>query len=183
MEQCIPKWVLPPGKNLPWMNKKLRQAMRRRNALYKYRKRTGNYSKFKFARSEFVAQMRKAKKDYLARLNPRNPKTFLNTWTKLPVQYLLYPVMVLRLATIKIKPTYSTPSSPLVQHCLPSFVLFWFKPCWGWWAPSRTFVCRWRGGAVPSNSGQIQSYWLRWIFSHNAEVHCHQHCPICYTVI
>ena len=28
MEQCIPKWVLPPGKNLPWMNKKLRQAMK-----------------------------------------------------------------------------------------------------------------------------------------------------------
>jgi len=31
MEQCIPKRVLPPGKNLPWMNKNLRQV-RRRNA-------------------------------------------------------------------------------------------------------------------------------------------------------
>jgi len=73
MEQCIPKQALPPGKNLPWMNKNLRQAMRRRNALYKYGKRTGKYSKFKIARNKFVPQMRKAK-DYPARLNPRNPK-------------------------------------------------------------------------------------------------------------
>ena len=65
MEQCIPKWVLPSAKNLPWMNKNLRQAMRRRNALYKYGKCTGNYSKFKIARNKFVAQMHKAKKDLL----------------------------------------------------------------------------------------------------------------------
>jgi len=61
------------------MNKNLRQAMKRRNALYKYGKCTGNYSKFKIAHNKFVAQMCKAKKDYLARLNPRNPKTFWKT--------------------------------------------------------------------------------------------------------
>ena len=78
MEECIPKQVLSPGKNLPWMNKNLGQAMRRRNALYIYGKRTGNYSKFKIARNKFVAQMRKTKKDYLTRSNPRNSKTFWN---------------------------------------------------------------------------------------------------------
>ena len=68
MEQCVPKWILPPGKNLFWMNRNLRLAMRRKNALYKYGKHTGNNLKFKVALNKFVAQMQKAKKDYLARL-------------------------------------------------------------------------------------------------------------------
>ena len=65
MDQCIPKRLLPPGRNLPWMSKNLKQAMRKRNARYKYGKRTGDYTRFKSARNKFVAQMRKAKKNYL----------------------------------------------------------------------------------------------------------------------
>ena len=44
MDQCIPQRSRPPSKNLPWMNKNLKQAMRRRNALYNYGKRTGDYT-------------------------------------------------------------------------------------------------------------------------------------------
>ena len=54
MGQCIPQLSLPPRKNLPWMNKSLKQAMRRRNAQYKNGKRTGDFSKFRAARNRFV---------------------------------------------------------------------------------------------------------------------------------
>ncbi len=79
MDQCIPKRLLPPSKNLPWMNKNLKQAMRRRNAFYKYGKRTGDYSKFKSARNRFVAQLRRSKKDYFAKMNPRDMNFFWKT--------------------------------------------------------------------------------------------------------
>ena len=62
MDQCVPKKVLPPGKNLPWMSKSLRQAIRKRNAKFKYGKRTGDYSQFKTARNKFVAHLRQAKR-------------------------------------------------------------------------------------------------------------------------
>ena len=45
MEECIPKATLPPRRNRPWLTKKLIQAIRRRNFLYKHAKTTGNYSK------------------------------------------------------------------------------------------------------------------------------------------
>ncbi len=83
MDQCVPKKTLPPGKNLPWMSKSLRQAMRKRNAKFKYGKRTGDYSQFKTARNKFVAQLRQAKKNYFAKLNPRNQKRFWKTVKKL----------------------------------------------------------------------------------------------------
>jgi len=46
IDQCIPRKVLPPGKNLPWMSKCLRRAMKKRNAKFKYGKRTDDYSQF-----------------------------------------------------------------------------------------------------------------------------------------
>ena len=47
--------------------------------MYKYGKRTGDYTRFKSARNKFVAQMHKAKKNYLTRLNPRDHKKFWKT--------------------------------------------------------------------------------------------------------
>ena len=47
MEECIPKATLPPRRNRPWLTKKLIQAIRRRNFLYKRAKATGNYSKYR----------------------------------------------------------------------------------------------------------------------------------------
>ena len=76
MEQCIPQRSLPPRKNLPWMNKNLKQAMRRRNALYKNGKRTGNFSKFKAARNRVVNLLRESKKNYFTKINPRDTKKF-----------------------------------------------------------------------------------------------------------
>ena len=79
MEQCIPQRSLPPRKNLPWMNKNLKQAMRRRNALYKNGKRTGNFSKFKAARNRVVNLLHESKKNYFTKINPRDTKKFWKT--------------------------------------------------------------------------------------------------------
>ena len=39
MENCIPRGTLPERRNLPWLNKSIVQAIKRRNCLY-----TGNRS-------------------------------------------------------------------------------------------------------------------------------------------
>ena len=57
--------------------------MRKRNAKFKYGKRTGDYSQFKSARNKFVAQLRQAKKSYFTNLNPRDQKKFWKTIKKL----------------------------------------------------------------------------------------------------
>ena len=185
MEQYIPKWVLPPSKNLPWMNKNLRQAMRRRT-VYKYGKCTGNYSKFIIVCNKFVAQMRKAKKDYLARLNPRNPKMFWKT------------VKHLNKTTCSV-PTLScngveASSDKDKANLLNSF----FSTCFNTSYPPLSSSDSNPAGADEypqeplcateevEHSFQLWTnlkLWPGWSFSHNAEVHCHQHCPICYTVI
>ena len=35
MEECIPKKILPSRRNLPWLNKDVRSAMRKRNTIFK----------------------------------------------------------------------------------------------------------------------------------------------------
>ncbi len=42
MEQCIPKGTLCGRRNLPWLNKSIVQAIKRRNRLYRERKRANN---------------------------------------------------------------------------------------------------------------------------------------------
>ena len=68
--------VLPPRKNLPWLNKNLICAMRKRNQLYKKAKQSGDFSKYKFARNRVVSKLRMAKRAYFSNLNPKNPKKF-----------------------------------------------------------------------------------------------------------
>ena len=57
--------------------------MRKRNAKFKYGKRTGDYSQFKSAHNKFVAQLHQAKKSYFTNLNPRDQKKFWKTIKKL----------------------------------------------------------------------------------------------------
>lgn len=76
MEECIPRATLPPRRNRPWLTKKLIQAMRRRNCLYKRAKATGNYSKYRSYRNKVVGYLRQAKKAFFQKLNPKNPKQF-----------------------------------------------------------------------------------------------------------
>ena len=74
IEDCIPKGVLPPRKNLLWLNKNLICAMRKRNQLYKKAKQSGDFSKYKFARNRVVSKLHMAKRAYFSNLNPKNPK-------------------------------------------------------------------------------------------------------------
>ena len=76
IEECIPKGVLPPRKNLPWLNKNLICAMRKRNQLYRKAKQSGDFSKYKLARNRVVSNLRRAKRAYFRNLNPKNPKKF-----------------------------------------------------------------------------------------------------------
>ena len=79
MKECIPNTTLRSRRNLPWLNKQLIQAMKRRNKLFKQAKISGDFSKYKVARNKTLQQLRSAKHAYLAQLNPRDPKSFWKT--------------------------------------------------------------------------------------------------------
>ena len=61
---------------LKWLTKKLIQAMRRRNAIYKQAKATNNYTKYRRYRNKVVGLLRNAKMAYFWKLNPRKSKEF-----------------------------------------------------------------------------------------------------------
>ena len=93
MEECIPKTVLPPRKNLPWLNKNLTRAMKKRNQLYKRAKQSGDFSKYKHARNNIVSNLRKAKKAFFGSLNPKNSKKFWKTMKYLNKQQCSIPTL------------------------------------------------------------------------------------------
>ena len=76
MQSSIPTTTLPPRRNRPWLTKKLVQAIRRRNVLYKNAKVTNDFTKYKQYRNKILNSLRSAKKAYFCRLNPRKPKDF-----------------------------------------------------------------------------------------------------------
>ena len=68
MVQYIPKVRLHKRKNFPWLTKKILQAMRKRNTLFRRAKTTGDnkvYQKYKKCRNNVICMLRHAKKDYL----------------------------------------------------------------------------------------------------------------------
>ena len=73
MEECIPRRVLPSQRNLPWLNKNIKSAMRKRNTLFK---KTGYSAKFRSARNGVISLLRRAKANYFKNLNPRDSKKF-----------------------------------------------------------------------------------------------------------
>ena len=77
MNECIPKAVLPSRRrNRPWLTKQLVQAIRRKNALYKRAKKTGDFSKYRYHRNKTVNLLRQAKKNFFQNINPKQPKMF-----------------------------------------------------------------------------------------------------------
>ena len=55
MEECVPKTTILPRRNRPWLTKRLRQAIRRKNALHKCAKKTGNFSKYQVYRNKVTS--------------------------------------------------------------------------------------------------------------------------------
>ena len=76
MRSSIPTTTLPPRRNRPWLTKKLVQAIRRRNALFKRAKATNDFTKYRQHRNKIVNYLRSAKQAYFGNLNPRKPKEF-----------------------------------------------------------------------------------------------------------
>ena len=78
MEICIPKKVLPSKhRKLPWLTKRIVQAMRQRNALFKRAMRSradSDYAKYREARNNVVSNLRSAKSAYFHK--PSNSKKF-----------------------------------------------------------------------------------------------------------
>ncbi len=74
MEECIPKKTLPPRRNLPWLRKNTKNAMRKRDAIFK---ESGYSAKYRSARNRVTNMLRRAKADYFQKhLNPRDSKRF-----------------------------------------------------------------------------------------------------------
>ena len=76
MSQSIPNTRIRTRRNLPWLNKPIVKLMRKRNQLFKRAKRSGNFHQYRLARNRTLTQLRKAKKKYFRKLNPKDPKKF-----------------------------------------------------------------------------------------------------------
>ena len=79
MHECIPSGTIPSRRNRPWLTKKLIQAIRRRNSIYKQAKATNNFTKYRQYRNKVVGMLRNAKMAYFGKLNPRKSKEFWKT--------------------------------------------------------------------------------------------------------
>lgn len=83
MEQCIPKGKLRGRRNLPWLNKAIVQAIRRRNRLYRERKRRNNdaavSTSYAKARNQVTSMLRHAKLEFFKNLKDTNNREFWKT--------------------------------------------------------------------------------------------------------
>ena len=87
MEKCIPRKALHSKSNLPWLNKQIKSAMRKRNGLFKI---TGYSANFRSARNKVTDLLRKAKANYFKNLNPKDSKKFCKTVKYLTKQQSLH---------------------------------------------------------------------------------------------
>ena len=107
--------------------KKLIQAIRRRNVLYKLAKSTGDFSRYKRYRNKLVNQLRLAKRCSSRRWTigtRRNSGKLVSSCTKhlAPVS-LSYQVMVKLHRPVRKKPSYWIPPLPLVlTHRIPLLI-------------------------------------------------------------
>ena len=79
METCIPQAVLKARRNLPWLNKQVVQAMRKRNSMFHAAKRSNNprdWEKYRCVRNKVVALLRRNKKQFLYNLRFASQKEF-----------------------------------------------------------------------------------------------------------
>ena len=91
MEECIPKKRITSRTNLPWLNNEIRQAMKRRDILFKH---SGYSASYKAARNSVVALLRKAKSEYFLQLNPKDSSKFWKAVKYLNEQQSVIPDLV-----------------------------------------------------------------------------------------
>ena len=79
MQACILQQTLKKKRNVPWLNKNIIRHIRKRNAAFKATKTSNSLSvnsKYKKLHNKVVMLLRKSKKSYFQKLNPRNKKEF-----------------------------------------------------------------------------------------------------------
>ena len=67
MEICIPSGKVKVGRNLPWINKEVLDAIRKRNSLFHFAKHSGKpsgFAKYKAKRNEVVFILRNSKQSF-----------------------------------------------------------------------------------------------------------------------
>ena len=183
MEECIPKAKILPRRNRPWLTKRLRQAIRRKNALYKRAKMTGNFSKYHAYGNKVTASLTQAKMKYFQKLNPKDWKQFWKT-CKLykTLQILLSPHWSkVRLQPMQVKKKLRswTPLHPALTNHIHLFNLSNFM-LWNLMTFKMNYYViktnRWSSRII----GYYQVKRPRQHLGKNAQVHCVQHHSSCH---
>ena len=83
MELCIPHTIAKTKKNLPWINKEILNAIKKRDALFRIAKTSGNpadHIKYNQKRNQVVCMLRNGKQSFFnQQLNDVDTKTFWKT--------------------------------------------------------------------------------------------------------
>ena len=99
MERCIPRATLPERRNLPWLDKSIVQAIKRRNCLYSKQKRTNNPRltlKYTQLRNQVTAKLRQAKRSYFRRLKNASSRDFWKSLKYLNKKQTTFPELTYR---------------------------------------------------------------------------------------
>ena len=86
MEECVPPKIIPPQR----LSKTIKQAMRRRNNLFK---KSSYSAKFRSACNKVTSLLCRAKANYFKNLNPRDPKKFWKAVKYLNKQHSTIPTL------------------------------------------------------------------------------------------
>ena len=79
MEICIPHALVKTKRNIPWFNKEIKQAIRKRNQLHRQAKvirSAESEAKFRAMRNKVVSLLRESKLAFFGKLNQANNKEF-----------------------------------------------------------------------------------------------------------
>ena len=96
MEQCIPRLSHSTGR-LPWLTKRLKRLIKRKNTLFRAWKREGNptvHNKYKSVRNKVTKLLRATKENFFRNLNTADQKVFWKTVNQLTKRSSSVPVLV-----------------------------------------------------------------------------------------
>ena len=82
MEECTPKATISHQRNLPWMNRRIKAKIRKRNSIYRKARTTCHSSlwyKYVSLRNKVVQLLRQSKKNHLKRMSNLGSKQFWKT--------------------------------------------------------------------------------------------------------
>ena len=115
VEECIPKKVLPSRRNLQWLNKDIKIAMRKRNTIFK---KTGYSAKFRSAHNRVIGMLRRANSKIWIQGTQKSFGKWLSTSISSSLQSLHYNIP---LVLTYRKQSFWIPSQPVSHPPLTGF--------------------------------------------------------------